>query len=59
MLGKDFFTPQSVAVIGASNTPDKIGYVLVKNILESGYRGEVYPVNPHESEVMSLRCYAG
>jgi acetyl coenzyme A synthetase (ADP forming)-like protein len=59
MLGKDFFTPQSVAVIGASNNPDKIGYVLVKNILESGYQGEVYPVNPNESEVMSLRCYAG
>jgi acetyl coenzyme A synthetase (ADP forming)-like protein len=59
MLGKDFFTPQSVAVIGASNNPDKIGYVLVKNMLESGYRGEMYPVNPHESEVMSLRCYPG
>jgi len=59
MLGKDFFTPQSVAVVGASNNPDKIGYALVKNILESGYRGEVYPVNPGESEVLSLVCYPG
>jgi acetyl coenzyme A synthetase (ADP forming)-like protein len=59
MLGKDFFTPQSVAVVGASNNPDKIGYALVKNILESGYRGEVYPVNPGESEVLSLACYPG
>ena len=57
MLDKDFFTPHSVAVIGASNNPDKIGYAIVKNILNSGYRGEVYPVNPTESEVLSLPCY--
>ena len=57
MLEKDFFTPHSVAVIGASNNPDKIGYAIVKNILNSGYRGEVYPVNPTESEVLSLPCY--
>jgi acetyl coenzyme A synthetase (ADP forming)-like protein len=57
MLDKDFFTPRSLAVIGASSSPKKIGHVLVKNILDSGYEGKVYPVNPREGEVLSLPCY--
>ncbi|RLF58468.1 MAG: acetyl CoA synthetase, partial [Thermoplasmata archaeon] len=40
------FNPKSVAVIGASSTPGKIGNMIMKNIVESGYRGKVYPVNP-------------
>jgi acetyl coenzyme A synthetase (ADP forming)-like protein len=59
MLEKDFFAPRSLAVIGASNNPDKLGYAIVKNILDSGYQGKVYPVNPSESEVLSLACYPG
>jgi acetyl coenzyme A synthetase (ADP forming)-like protein len=57
MLDKDFFTPYSLAVIGASSSPKKLGHILVKNILDSGYRGRVYPVNPKEDEVLSLTCY--
>lgn len=57
MLEKDFFTPNSVAVIGASSSPNKIGHVIVKNILDSGYPGRVYPVNPTEGEILSLPCY--
>jgi acyl-CoA synthetase (NDP forming) len=57
MLEKDYFTPNSVAVIGASSIPTKIGHVIVKNILDSGYPGRVYPVNPMEGEILSLPCY--
>ena len=40
------FNPRSVAVIGASSKPGKIGYSIVENLKESGYTGKIYPVNP-------------
>jgi len=49
--------PKSVAVIGAAREPGKIGNVIVKNFLDSGFRGEVYPVNPNATEVYGLKCY--
>ncbi len=49
--------PKSVAVIGASKTPGKVGHILVKNIIDSGYQGEIYPVNPREKEIEGLKCY--
>ncbi len=52
------FCPDSVAVIGASRSEEKIGHAIVKNILESGYEGEVYPVNPKADEILGLRAYA-
>ena len=45
------FRPRSVAVIGASGNPDKIGGKIVRNIRSSGFRGEVYPINPRGGEV--------
>ncbi|MGC9469153.1 MAG: acetate--CoA ligase family protein [Anaerolineae bacterium] len=49
--------PKSIAVIGASNTPGKIGYTVVKNLLESGYEGPVYPINPNDDEIQGLKAY--
>jgi len=40
------FNPVGIAVIGASATPGRIGYAITKNIIEGGYKGEVFPVNP-------------
>lgn len=51
------FNPNSVAIIGASRTPGKVGHVLTKNMRESGYEGEVYPVNPNADEILGLKCY--
>ncbi|MCZ7582274.1 MAG: acetate--CoA ligase family protein [Deltaproteobacteria bacterium] len=48
------FEPQSVAVIGASGTPGKIGYTVVKNILDGGFTGRVFPVNPKGGEILGL-----
>lgn len=56
-LLEPFFHPSSVAVIGASETPGKVGRVVLKNILDSGFGGKVYPVNPSHGEVLSLKCY--
>jgi len=52
-----FFKPRSVAVIGASGTPGKLGYVIVKNIADSDFAGEVYPVNPKSDEILGYKVY--
>ncbi len=54
---REFFRPSSVAIIGASRSPRKIGYVLLKNLLESGFKGSVYPINPNADEVLGVKCY--
>ncbi|MGB7293915.1 MAG: acetate--CoA ligase family protein [Thermodesulfobacteriota bacterium] len=52
-----FFTPESVAIIGASNRKGSMGYVFMENITNAGYRGKIYPVNPKEEKVFDLRAY--
>lgn len=52
-----FFNPKSVAIIGASKKPDKIGNAIVKNMIDCGYRGNIYPINPKEIEIEGLSCY--
>jgi acetyl coenzyme A synthetase (ADP forming)-like protein len=52
-----FFEPESVAVIGASRDPSKTGHVILKNIVEGGYKGRIYPINPSASEILGLKCY--
>lgn len=49
--------PKSLAVIGASSNPDKIGYVVVERLIESGYEGGIYPINPREPEIQGLKAY--
>ena len=51
------FSPQSVAVVGASTTPGKVGHDIFANILKGGYRGILYPVNPNAKSVLSVRAY--
>jgi acetate---CoA ligase (ADP-forming) len=50
--------PRSIAVIGASRTPKTIGHELVTNLVEGGFEGPVYPVNPSATAVASLPCWA-
>jgi acetate---CoA ligase (ADP-forming) len=49
--------PRSIAVVGASRTPDTIGYQIVNNLLKHGFTGAVYPVNPSAQAVHSIRAY--
>lgn len=49
--------PKSVAVIGASTNPDKIGYKVVLNLKEGGYEGAVYPINPGAADILGYKCY--
>lgn len=52
-----FFHPKSIAIIGASRDPQKVGGIVVKNILESGYDGLILPVNPKAESIFDLKCY--
>ncbi len=52
-----FFKPESIAVIGASGTPGKLGYVIVKNIADSDFAGDLYPVNPKSDEILGYKVY--
>ncbi|NLJ77320.1 MAG: acetate--CoA ligase [Peptococcaceae bacterium] len=51
------FNPKSIAIIGASKSPGKIGNVIVKNMIDCGYKGKIIPVNPKESTIEGLPCY--
>lgn len=51
------FKPQSVAIIGASRQPSSLGRQILQNLLEGGFSGDVFPINPHADRIGSLRCY--
>jgi acetate---CoA ligase (ADP-forming) len=52
-----FLRPRSIAVVGASRTPGTIGHLVLDNLLEGGFTGVVYPVNPHATAVHSVATY--
>lgn len=56
-----FFNPCSVAVVGASKKINKAGRVIFKNFVENKrrgvFKGEIYPVNPHEYSILGFKCY--
>ena len=54
---KSILYPKSIAVVGASRYPGTIGYLLVRSLIESGYVGAVYPVNPNIEVVSSIKTY--
>ena len=49
--------PQSIAVIGASENPEKIGGRPIKYMLRAGYKGRLYPINPNRPEIQGLKAY--
>lgn len=53
-----FFSPNGVAVIGASTDPSKLGYAILQNVLDSGYGGNVFAVNPKADEILGVPTYA-
>ncbi|MBI4163139.1 MAG: CoA-binding protein, partial [Candidatus Aenigmarchaeota archaeon] len=52
-----FFSAKSVAIIGASRTPEKIGHVILKNLLDGGFRGFLYPINPNAENVLGIKAH--
>jgi len=49
--------PKSVAIVGASAQPGKIGYTVIENLLKGGYKGKIYPINPTATEILDLPVF--
>jgi acetyltransferase len=52
------FAPNSIAMFGASNRPDSVGGIVFKNLLDGGFKGEIYAINPKHSEIQGHNAYA-
>ncbi len=52
-----FFTPESVALVGASATPGKIGNSVLDSLARHDYKGKIYPINPKADEILGIKCY--
>lgn len=55
---KRLFEPKSVAIFGASDKIDSVGQIVFQNMLQSGYHGSLYPINPNHTEVQGYKAYA-
>lgn len=55
---ENFFNPKSVAVIGASSDRGKIGYEILKNIIDAGFKGKIFPVNLKSKKILGYNAYA-
>jgi len=56
MLEK-FFNPKSVAIVGASREKNKVGYEILKSMLDAGFPGKIFPVNPKAETIEGLKCF--
>jgi acetyltransferase len=55
---ESFFNPKSVAIVGASGQKGKVGYEILKNMIDAGYKGKIFPINPKSETIEGLHCYA-
>ena len=53
-----FFNPSSVAVIGASNISTRAGFVVMRNLLQGGFKGPIMPVTPNHTAVHGVLAYS-
>ncbi len=51
------FSAKSVAIIGASRNPGKIGYVTLENFVKGGFRGKLFAVNPSAESILNVKCF--
>jgi len=54
---KHFFTPNTVAIVGASERENSVGYRLLLNMQEAGFKGGLYPINPKHEQLLGLKAY--
>ena len=54
-----FFEPESVAIVGATPNPVKINYRLLQNLVDVGFEGKIFPVNPKAKEIHGIKTFPG
>lgn len=57
MIKENILSPKSIAIVGASQDKNKIGNVILRNLLEGGYNGKVFTVNPKYKEIEGKQCF--
>ncbi|NLW32360.1 MAG: acetate--CoA ligase family protein [Fibrobacter sp.] len=57
MSFEQLLRPKSVAVVGASATPGKVGYEILHNLINDQFEGEIYPINPVANEILGKKCF--
>jgi acetyl coenzyme A synthetase (ADP forming)-like protein len=58
MALKALFSPNAIAVIGASRSPQKVGHAVLDNLIRGGFKGRIVPINPEADKLLGLKCYA-
>ncbi|MBQ2907686.1 MAG: CoA-binding protein, partial [Bacteroidales bacterium] len=58
MIAQELLNPKSIVVVGASGDTHKPGGSVLKNLINSNFKGEIYTVNPKETEVQGIKCFA-
>ncbi|RJQ06494.1 MAG: CoA-binding protein [Bacillota bacterium] len=53
-----FFNPESVAIVGVSRNTGPGAFNILENLMDYGYKGRIYPVNPKATEILGVKCYA-
>ena len=54
---KNFFSPRSVAVVGASRAVTKVGYTVLDNLIKDGFKGPIYPINPKAESILGRKAF--
>jgi len=54
---KALFEPRSIAVVGAAREKEKLGNIILRNLINAGFEGPLYPVNPKADEIMGMKCF--
>ncbi len=57
MSFKELIHPESIAVVGASSNSKKVGNAVLKNIIEGGFEGPIFPINPKSESILNIKCY--
>ncbi|WP_319469086.1 acetate--CoA ligase family protein [uncultured Pseudodesulfovibrio sp.] len=55
---RPLLSPDSIAVVGASRNPGKLGHVIMSNMMQAGYKGKLFPVNPAGGKILELETFA-
>lgn len=56
-MNDEILNPRSIAIVGTSTNPNKIGTVILQNLISGGYNGKIYPVNPKYDEILGRKVY--
>jgi len=54
-----FFSPRSVAIVGATNNAFKMNFRVMQNLINLNFQGQIYPVNPAADKISGIKAFAG